>query len=140
MDLDEQLTLAKQHIETSGIHSVLNISIVEFTPAKVVLSLPVTPAVHQPYGLLHGGVSALLAESAASMGGALNAGEGRNVVGIELSASHLRGIAEGTLTATATPIRIGRAIQVWHISLTDQDDRLICDAKCTVAVVDRAEK
>ena len=55
---------------------------------------------------------------------------------IELSASHLRGMSEGVLTATATPIRIGRAIQVWHISLTNDADVLVCDAKCTVSVID----
>ena len=140
MSLEEQLAKAKEHTESSGIHAVLGIKILEFSPEKVVLSIPITPAVHQPFGLLHGGVSALLAESAASMGGAINCPEGYSVVGVELSASHLRGISEGTLIATATPIRVGRSIQVWHIALTDQDDRMICDAKCTVAVISITER
>jgi len=103
----------------------------------VVLSLTVGPAVHQPYGLLHGGVSALLAESAASIGSGLNVADGKAVVGIELSASHLRGMSEGTLTATARPIRLGRTVHVWHIELTNEVGTLICDSKCTVAVIDR---
>jgi uncharacterized protein (TIGR00369 family) len=120
-----------------GIHGVLGIELVEATKDLVVLRLEVGPAVHQPYGLLHGGVSALLAESAASLGASLNVPEGKAVVGIELSASHLRGMSSGLLVARATPIRIGRAVQVWHIELRDQDSVLICDAKCTVAVIDR---
>lgn len=120
--------------EASGIHAHLDITIREASTERVVLAMPVEPRVHQPYGLLHGGVSALLAESAASFGAALNA-EGKAVVGIEISCSHLRSMTEGTLIATATPIRIGRAIQVWHIDLADQDGRQIADAKCTVSVL-----
>ncbi len=125
----------KAHVEASGIHAHLDISIREAAKDKVVLELPVGSTVHQPFGLLHGGVSALLAESAASFGAALNA-EGKNVVGVEISASHLRSMTEGTLVATATPIRVGRSIQVWHIDLSDQDGRQIADAKCTVSVLD----
>jgi uncharacterized protein (TIGR00369 family) len=95
----------------------------------------VTWKVHQPYGILHGGVSALLAESAASLGGALAAGPDRGVVGIELNASHLRSVRGGHLTATATPIRVGRTVQVWGITLTDDDGRAICEARCTLSVI-----
>jgi len=137
MSDDDLIPASSSALEAVGIHEVLGVKIVECSPARVVLRLPVGPSVHQPYGLLHGGVSALLAESAASMGAALNAGPDKGVVGIELSASHLRGMSEGMLTATATPIRVGRAIQVWHIALVDQANRMICDAKCTVAIVDR---
>ena len=108
----------------------------ETTAERVVLRIPVDWKVHQPYGILHGGVSALLAESAASLGAALAAGPGKGVVGIELNASHLRSLREGHLTATATPVRVGRTVQVWRIQLTDDDDRAICESRCTVAVID----
>jgi uncharacterized protein (TIGR00369 family) len=121
----------------SGVHETLGIEVVELDPTRVVLTMPIGPPVHQPFGILHGGVSALLAESAASVGGSLNVPEGKGIVGIEISASHLRGAVSGTLIAVGTPIRIGRTIQVWRIELTDQDGRAICDAKCTLAVVDR---
>jgi uncharacterized protein (TIGR00369 family) len=134
--MDEEDAREIARIEATGVHGLLGITVIEATPERVVLCLPVGPAVHQPYGLLHGGVSALLAESAASTGGALNVREGQTVVGIELGASHLRGMSSGTLTATATPIRIGRAVQVWHIALTNDEDRLVCDAKCTLSVID----
>ncbi len=99
------------------------------------MRLPVDWKVHQPYGILHGGVSALLAESAASFGAALAAEPGRSVVGIELNASHLRPVRDGHLTAEATPVRVGRTVQVWRISLTDDDGRAICEARCTLSVL-----
>lgn len=118
------------------IHELLDVEVIEASPEKVVLRVPVTWKVHQPYGILHGGVSALLAESAASFGASLAAGSDRRVAGIELNASHLRGLQDGHLTATATPLRIGRTVQVWSIALTDDNDRAICAARCTVAVLE----
>jgi 1,4-dihydroxy-2-naphthoyl-CoA hydrolase len=119
-----------------SIHELLDVEMVEMSPKRVVLRLPVSWKVFQPYGLLHGGVSALLAESAASLGGALAAGPERSVVGIELNASHLRGLRDGHLTAVATPVRVGRTVQVWRISLTGDDGKAICEARCTLAVLD----
>jgi 1,4-dihydroxy-2-naphthoyl-CoA hydrolase len=122
----------------AGIHGLLGVEMLETTSKRVVLRLPVDWKVHQPYGILHGGVSALLAESAASLGAALAAGPGKGVVGIELNASHLRSLREGHLTATATPVRVGRTLQVWSITLTDDEGRAICAARCTVSVIDAA--
>jgi 1,4-dihydroxy-2-naphthoyl-CoA hydrolase len=119
-----------------SVHDLLELEVVEATAEKVVLRIPVTWRTHQPFGVLHGGVSALVAESAASIGGYLASPPGKTVVGVDLNASHLRGLSEGTLTATATPLRIGRTLQVWTIALTDDADRAICSARCTLAVVD----
>jgi uncharacterized protein (TIGR00369 family) len=118
-----------------SIHELLDVEVVEAGPTRVVLRIPVDWRVHQPYGILHGGVSALLAESAASFGAALAAGPDRSVVGIELNASHLRSLRDGHLTAEATPVRVGRTVQVWRISLTDDDGRAICEARCSLAVL-----
>jgi 1,4-dihydroxy-2-naphthoyl-CoA hydrolase len=117
------------------IHELLDVEVLEAESTRVVLRLPVTWKVHQPYGILHGGVSALLAESAASLGASLAAGPDRQVVGIEINASHLRSLRDGHLTATAIPLRAGRTVQVWSISLTDDDERVICQARCTLAVL-----
>ena len=122
-----------------SIADLLDIEVLEASPDRVVMRLPVDWKVHQPFGLLHGGVSALLAESAASLGAALAAGPERNVVGIELSASHLRGLRDGHLTAEATPVRVGRTIQVWRIVLTDDDGRAICESRCSLAVLGRTD-
>jgi uncharacterized protein (TIGR00369 family) len=123
---------------TPGVHGVLDIQVVTFEKDRVVMSVPVTEKTHQPFGLLHGGVSALLAESAASFGGQLNAPPGKVVVGTELNCSHLRSMREGVLTAVATPIRIGRNVHVWAIDLTDEQGRQICVARCSLAVIDAA--
>jgi 1,4-dihydroxy-2-naphthoyl-CoA hydrolase len=119
-----------------NVHSLLGVEVVEVTVDKVVMQVDVGPKVHQPYGILHGGVSALLAESAASFGGALNVSSDQIVVGTELNCSHLRSMTSGILTATATPVRKGRRVQVWAIDLTDQDGRQICVARCTLQVLD----
>lgn len=118
-----------------GAMRLLGVETVHAAPDRVELRLEVDGRVHQPYGILHGGVSALLAETAASFGAALAAPPGHHVVGIELNASHLRPMREGVLTAVASPVRTGRAVQVWEISLTDDRGREICRSRCTLAVV-----
>jgi len=130
-DDDRRLFPSGRH----DVHELLDVEVLVAEPERVVLRLPVDWKVHQPYGILHGGVSALLAESAASFGASLNAGRDRQVVGIEINASHLRSVRDGHLTATATPLRAGRTVQVWGITLTDDDDRVICQARCTLAVL-----
>jgi uncharacterized protein (TIGR00369 family) len=120
----------------NDVHSLLGVQLVEASPDKVVLQVEVGPKVFQAYGILHGGVSALMAEGAASFGGALNIGPDQIVVGTELNCSHLRSMSSGVLTATATPIRKGRRVQVWAVDLTDQEGRQICVARCTLQVLD----
>jgi 1,4-dihydroxy-2-naphthoyl-CoA hydrolase len=117
-----------------GVTGLLDVEVVEAGPERVVLRLAVDDRVHQPYGILHGGVSALLAETAASFGGAL-AAPGRTVAGIELNASHLRAMRSGELITTATPLRIGRTVHVWDVVLEDGEGRMICKARCTLAVL-----
>ena len=121
--------------ESMNVHDLMGIRVVLATVDKVVLELDVTPAVHQPFGLLHGGVSALLAEDAASIGGVVSAEPGYVVVGTELNISHLRPMRSGVITATATPIRKGRTVQVWGIEMTDPRGRQISVARCSMQVI-----
>ena len=121
--------------EGTNVNQELGIRVVEVTPERVVLQVEVGPKVHQPYGILHGGVSALMAEGAASIGGAISVGPDEIVVGTELNCSHLRSMSSGVLTATATPIRKGRTVHVWAIALTDESDRMICISRCTLQVL-----
>src|SRR5580658_6531229 len=118
-----------------NVNNELGIEVVSVTPEEVVMRVEVGPKVHQAYGILHGGVSALLAEGAASIGGAVSVGPDQIVVGTELNCSHLRSMSSGTLTATATPIRKGRNVHVWAIDLTDETGRMICVARCTLQVL-----
>jgi 1,4-dihydroxy-2-naphthoyl-CoA hydrolase len=115
----------------------LGIQIVELNPDRVILDMPIGPAVHQPMGVLHGGASATLAESAASLGAFANCEPGAQyAVGIELNISHLRSRSEGRLHATAVPVRKGRTVHVWNIDLVDQDGASVAAARCTLAIRD----
>jgi 1,4-dihydroxy-2-naphthoyl-CoA hydrolase len=114
----------------------LGIVVVEATPERVVATMPVTPQVHQPHGILHGGASVALAETVASVGGMVSVPAGKAVVGLEINANHLRPKREGLLTAIGTPLHQGRSTQLWQIELRDEAERLICVSRCTLAVID----
>lgn len=121
--------------ERQNVHKELGIEVVSASPDRVVMTVEVGPKVHQAAGILHGGVSALMAEGAASIGGAVSVAPEEFVVGTELNCSHLRSMSSGILTATATPVRKGRTVHVWGIELTDETGRLICVARCTLQVL-----
>lgn len=119
------------------IHESLGIAVVEASAEKVVLSMPVGPTVHQPMGLLHGGASAVIAESAASIGAYLNCDPAKQyAVGVDLNITHLRAMRSGTVTATATPIRKGRTVHVWGVDIVDEQNKPIAVSRCTLAVRD----
>lgn len=114
----------------------LGIQVIECTPDRVTATMPVDGRTHQPFGLLHGGASVALAETVASMGAWMHV-DPRNerVVGLEINANHLRGVRSGTVTATATPVHIGRRTQVWAIHITDEAGKAVCSSRCTLAVI-----
>ena len=89
----------------------------------------------QPYGLLHGGASVLLAETLGSSAGMLCVGEGEGCVGVEINANHLRGVREGLVTGTARPLHVGRQTQVWEIRIEDARGKLVCVSRLTLAVI-----
>lgn len=113
----------------------LGIREVDVSPERVVLEMDVGPRVHQPMGLLHGGATAALAESAASLGAFISGDTAKQyAVGIDLNISHLRARRDGTLTATATPVRKGRTIHVWNVAVVDQEGDAVAAARCTLAI------
>jgi len=116
----------------------MGITISEASPHRVVGSMPVEGNT-QPYGLLHGGASCVLAETLGSIGAALHAAarDGAIAVGIDINANHVRGVTKGTVTGTARPIHVGRSTHVWEIRIEDEHQRLICIARLTVAIVPR---
>ena len=128
-------TLPADLLDRESLLHTLGIALTELAAERVVATMPVTPRVHQPMGFLHGGASVALAESVASIGGAL-AAPGRHVFGLEINANHLRPVRAGTLTATGTPLHRGRTTQVWDVRIADEEGRLVCVARCTLAVVD----
>jgi uncharacterized protein (TIGR00369 family) len=98
-------------------------------------TMPVDKRTHQPYGLLHGGASVVLAETLGSSAGGLCAPEGKGVVGIEINANHLRGVREGLVTGTVRALHTGRSTQVWDIRIEDPAGKLVCVSRLTVAVI-----
>ena len=114
----------------------LGIEFVEKSKERVVARMPVTPRLHQPFGVLHGGASVALAETAASAAAFMNVDQQRErVVGIEINANHLRGKRDGILTAVATPVHVGRRTQVWQVDIRDEAGKAVCVSRCTLAVV-----
>jgi len=111
----------------------LGIEIVEATPERVVLAMEVTPKVHQYTGVMNGGISVLLAESAASIGVVVGADlEKVTPVGIEINGNHLRAVSKGLITVEAVPIHTGRTISVWKIEITDRRGKLVSTLRITL--------
>ena len=104
----------------------------DFIRARV----PVDTRTCQPYGLLHGGVAVVLAETLGSCGAALAAGPGKRVVGLDINANHLRGATSGWVTGVCRPVHIGRTTQVWQIDLTNDAGQLTCVSRITMAVIE----
>ena len=112
-----------------GFIKLVGIRTEEATADRVVLTGPVTPHLHQPFGLVHGGVYATLAETAASVAGALWFGDRGKVVGVSNHTDFLRAVRRGELRAEATPLARGRTTQLWQVEIGDEQGRLVAHAK-----------
>lgn len=126
---------------TRNLSDTLGIVLQELTAERVVATMPVDDRTRQPFGILHGGASVALAETIASLGGAMNVDRERFVVvGLEINANHIRAKRDGMVTGTGTPIHVGRSTQVWEVRIVDEEQRTVCVSRCTLAVVpnDRA--
>lgn len=118
------------------IMGALGIKMGELSAERVTATMPVHAATHQPFGLLHGGASVVLAETVASIGTwNLIDQENEIAVGLEINANHLRPKQSGIVTAVATPLHKGRTTMVWDIKIVDEEEKLICVSRCTVAIV-----
>src|SRR5258708_28953675 len=106
--------------------------VVEAPPERVVMTMPVPPQHLQPWGSLHGGASVALAETAATAGAFLNCPAGMVAFGQEINANHIRSVREGLLTATATPLPIGRMSQVWEIDIRNEQQKRVCRSPLTL--------
>jgi len=126
-------------MQRGGVTKDLGMEFVTLGPDEIVATMPVDARHHQPLGFLHGGVSVTLAESVATVGGWLNCAPGKGAFGSEISASHLRPKRSGTLTAVGRPLHRGRSSQVWQVEIRDEENKLVCVSRCTLAVVDAPE-
>lgn len=113
----------------------LGIEFLEVGDDTIRARVPVDDRTRQPSGLLHGGVSVVLAETLGSCGAASTVQPGEKVVGLEINANHIRSAREGWVTGTARPLHRGRTTQVWQIELHDDQGRLTCVSRITMAVL-----
>jgi 1,4-dihydroxy-2-naphthoyl-CoA hydrolase len=118
----------------------LGIRVTEIGPDFLRASMPVNEHTHQPFGVLHGGASVALAETVGSLAAMLCVDPNYMVLGQDINANHLRSISSGLVTATARPFHLGRSSHVWHIEIRDEQERLVCVSRLTMAVVERRPK
>ncbi len=127
-------------IQKNTIGELLDIRFERFDDESLTASMVVDHRTHQPYGLLHGGASVVLAESVGSMAAYLCIDPSKfYCVGLEINANHLRGVRSGRVTAVARAIHIGRTTQVWDIRLSSEDGKANCVSRLTMAVVPLGE-
>ena len=115
----------------------MGIEVLEASPDRLVATMPVQGNT-QPYGLLHGGASVVLAETLGSIGAALHAGLGKAVVGLDINATHHRAARSGLVTGTATPISLGRTLACYEVVVTDDQGRRVCTSRITCLIRDAA--
>ena len=124
------------HLRQSNMAEHIGLEFTELGPDFIKARIPVDHRTNQPYGILHGGASCVLAETLGSIGSALVIDTEKFIcVGLEINANHIRSVSEGFVTGTATPIHIGRSTHVWDIRIVDGNQQLICISRLTVAIL-----
>ncbi|NCU02744.1 MAG: hotdog fold thioesterase [Chitinophagaceae bacterium] len=118
------------------IAELLSINYTEVGNNFIKATMPVDHRTHQPYGLLHGGASCVLAETLGSIASAMIINPEKFIcVGIEINANHIRSVRSGVVTGVATPIHIGASTHVWDIRIVDEREKLVCISRLTVAIL-----
>ena len=131
----ERLPGVRQDLADQWLPTKMGIEIKEWDPGRVVATMPVAGNL-QPYGLLHGGANATLAETIGSVAAALNAPPGRVALGLELSCTHHRAARSGLVTGVATPVHTGRSTSTFEIVITDDEGKRTCTARLTCVLRD----
>ena len=121
------------HHQTTVAH--LGIEFVEVGDDFIRARVPVDWRTRQPYGILHGGVSVVLAETLGSCGAAYASPPGHRAVGLDINANHLRSVASGWVSGIARPVHVGRTTQVWQIEMCDDAGRPTCVSRITMAIL-----
>ena len=132
----EPLTLDKLNAWNQGCAvSHLGIEFTEIGDDFLRARVPVDARTKQPYGLLHGGVSVVLAETLGSVGAACACPAGQRAVGLDINANHLRAATQGWVTGTARPVHIGKTTHVWQIDMVNEAGELTCVSRITMAIL-----
>jgi len=135
---EELLTFVRQieALNTSSLNHRMGIEITEVSRDRIVGTMPVEGNT-QPFGLLHGGASVVLAETLGSTGSALHAGPDRIVVGVDINATHHRAARSGLVTGVATPLSLGNTLCSWEVVVSDEDGKRVCTSRITCLVRQR---
>ncbi len=128
---------AMQDMNPTSLLHRMEIEVLEASPQRLVARMPVEGNT-QPYGLLHGGASVVLAETLGSIGSALHAGPDRIAVGLDINATHHRAARSGFVTGTATALSLGNTLASYEVVITDEQDRRICTCRITCLLRDAA--
>ncbi|HUA27446.1 MAG TPA: hotdog fold thioesterase [Streptosporangiaceae bacterium] len=131
----DRISAAFELVSANTLPGRMGIKIIEASPQRIVGTMPVAGNT-QPYGLLHGGASCVLAETLGSLGSALHGGTDRVTVGIEINATHHRGAAHGDVTGVATLLHGGRTLTTYEIVITDETGRRVCTCRLTCLLRD----
>jgi 1,4-dihydroxy-2-naphthoyl-CoA hydrolase len=135
--------LTAEHLQPMGKGTMgehLGMEFIELGDNYIKARMPVDHRTKQPYGLLHGGASAALAETLGSVASAMVIDHRQNIcVGLEINANHVRSARQGFVTGTCTPIHLGATTHVWDIRITDEQQKLICISRLTVAILKRKD-
>ncbi len=134
MDVEQYVAMMPQGM--GGLNEKMGVELVEISAERVVATMPVEGNT-QPYGLLHGGASVVLAETLGSIGSALHAHPDRVAVGVDINATHHRSATSGTVTGVATPAHLGRASATWEVVITDERGKRVCTSRITCSLVPR---
>ncbi len=127
-----------QRMSAGTMSDFLGIRFTEVGNDFIKATMPVDERTRQPFGLLHGGASVVLAETLGSVASALVLNMDRSIcVGLEINANHIRSVQSGMVTGTVTPIHLGSTTHVWDIRIHDEDNKLVCISRLTVAVLTR---
>ncbi len=131
-----KVDLAALNAPKEDINTLLDVRIEDYGDDWITASMPVDKRTHQPYGILHGGASVVLAESLGSIASYLCIDSSRfYCVGLEVNANHLKAVKSGRVRAIAKPVHLGRTTHVWDIRLSNEEGALTCIARLTMAVV-----
>jgi len=132
-DTHEQVLSRLNGMNGDELGKKMGIELIEVSAERVVARMPVAGNT-QPFGLLHGGASVVLAESLGSVGAMMHAGEGRIAVGIEINATHHRGARAGFVTGTATALSLGNTLATYDVLITDEDGNRVCTSRITCLI------
>ncbi|MGZ8551557.1 MAG: hotdog fold thioesterase [Chitinophagaceae bacterium] len=138
---NKELAIADfQSLQKQTMGEYIGIEWVELGNDFLKAKMPVDHRTRQPYGLLHGGASCVLAESIGSMASAMVVDHSKFVcVGLEINANHVRSARQGFVTGIATPLHLGANTHVWDIKIYDEQEKLVCVSRLTVAIIPRKE-